>query len=51
MNITQDFYDKMATQYDKLFLDWESTTHEQAAILNKLFNGNGFDSTAHYLAP
>ena len=49
MNITQDFYDKMATQYDKLFLDWESTTHEQAAILNKLFNGNGFDSTAHLL--
>ncbi len=49
MNITQTFYDNLATQYDKLFLDWQSTTHEQATILNKLFQNNGFDNTAHIL--
>ena len=49
MNITQTFYDNLAAQYDKLFLDWQSTTHEQATILNKLFQNNGFDNTAHIL--
>ena len=49
MNITQTFYDKLATQYDKLFLDWQSTTHEQAVILNKLFVDNGFGNTARIL--
>ena len=34
MNITQTFYDKIAAQYDKLFLDWQSTTHEQAVTLD-----------------
>ena len=41
MDITQTFYDKMAAQYDKLFLDWQSTTREQAVILDKLFAENG----------
>lgn len=49
MNITQTFYDNLASQYDKLFLDWQSTTHEQAAILNRLFKANGFNNTAHIL--
>ncbi len=49
MDITQSFYDKMATQYDKLFLDWQTTTQEQAVILEKLFTENGFDRTAHVL--
>ncbi len=49
MNITQKFYDNLASQYDKLFLDWKSTTHEQAIILNKIFEENGFDHTAHIL--
>ena len=42
MDITQTFYDNMASQYDKLFLDWNATTQEQAVILNKIFNNNGF---------
>ncbi len=46
MNITQTFYDKIAFQYDKLFLDWQSATKEQAVILDKLFRENGFDKTA-----
>ena len=49
MNITQTFYDNLATQYDKLFLDWQSTTHEQALILNKLFADSGFSNTSRLL--
>ena len=49
MNITQTFYNNMASQYDKLFLDWQATTREQAVILNKLFQESGFDKTATIL--
>lgn len=49
MNITQTFYDNLATHYDKLFFDWQATIHEQAEILNKLFKDNGFDNTANIL--
>ena len=46
MDITQSFYDDMATQYEKLFLDWQSTTHEQAVILDEIFKENGFGMEA-----
>ena len=49
MDIVQTFYNQMATQYDKLFLDWEATTREQAVILHKLFAAYGFDKTAQVL--
>ena len=49
MNITQTFYDNMAAQYDKLFLDWQSTTREQALILDRLFSTCCFDRTARIL--
>lgn len=49
MNIIQTFYDHLAPQYDKLFLDWQASTKEQAAILHKLFDENGFDHTAQIL--
>lgn len=49
MDITQAFYDNLATQYDKLFLDWQATTREQAGILNRIFADNGFDRTAQIL--
>ena len=49
MNITQKFYDNLASQYDKLFQDWQETTREQAVILKKLFEANGFDETARIL--
>jgi len=49
MDITQTFYDSLASQYDKLFLDWQSATHEQAAILSRLFLENGFDKSAKLL--
>jgi SAM-dependent methyltransferase len=49
MDITQTFYDNMATQYDKLFQDWQATTHEQAVMLSKIITENGFDKTAQIL--
>ena len=49
MSIIQTFYDNLATQYDKLFLDWQATTKEQAEILNRIFHNNGFDHTAEIL--
>ena len=49
MNITQSFYDNMASQYDKLFLDWHSATREQAIILDRIFRAHGYDKTAGIL--
>lgn len=49
MNITQTFYDNLASHYDKLFLDWHSATKEQAEILRNIFEKNGFDCSAHIL--
>lgn len=49
MQITQTFYDNLATQYDKLFFDWEATTQEQAVILETLFASKGFDKSARVL--
>ena len=37
MDIIQSFYDNLASQYDKLFLDWRATTREQAEILKNAF--------------
>lgn len=49
MDIIQTFYDNLASQYDKLFLDWQSTTREQAEILNRIFREKGFDTFASVL--
>lgn len=49
MDITQTFYDSMAQQYDKLFLDWHATTREQAVILDRIFRDRGFDRSAALL--
>ena len=49
MDITQSFYDDMASQYEKLFLDWQSTTREQAVMLEGIFKNHGFDRKAHIL--
>ncbi len=49
MSIIQNFYDNLATQYDKLFLDWQAATQEQAEILSKIFENNGFDFGAKVL--
>lgn len=49
MNITQTFYDSMATQYDKLFQDWHAATREQALLLDSLFRKAGFGKAARLL--
>ena len=49
MSITQTFYDNLASQYDKLFLDWQATTKEQAMLLHQLFTQHGFDQSATVL--
>ncbi|MBE5881437.1 MAG: methyltransferase domain-containing protein, partial [Lachnospiraceae bacterium] len=47
--LTEDSSSNLATQYDKLFLDWQAATKEQAEILNRIFQNNGFDNTAKIL--
>ena len=49
MSITQKFYDNLVGYYDKLFLDWQATTQEQAILLQKIFQKFGFDKTANIL--
>jgi len=49
MDIVQNFYDNLASQYDKLFQDWHSTTVEQAAILDKIFIDNRSEKGASIL--
>ena len=49
MDITQKFYDSLASQYDKLFSDWNSATCEQAEILNRIFKAYGFGCGASIL--
>jgi hypothetical protein len=49
MDIVQNFYDNLASQYDKLFLDWKTTVKEQSVILDKLFKDNGYDNKAEIL--
>lgn len=49
MDIVQTFYDSLATQYDKLFYDWQSTVNEQAVIMDKIFSNNGFDKAIDVL--
>ena len=49
MNITQTFYDNLASHYDKLFLDWQAATQEQAVILDRLFAHRGYGREARIL--
>ena len=49
MDITQTFYDNMASQYDKLFADWQTATKEQAVILDRIFAAYGFDRSSSVL--
>ena len=49
MDIVQTFYDNIASHYDKLFLNWNNTINEQADILDKIFEGNGYDKSCKIL--
>ena len=47
MNITQTFYDHLASQYDKLFLDRKAAAQEQGQLLDRLIRAAGFDRSVH----
>lgn len=49
MDITQTFYNSLASKYDQLFRDWHAATNEQAAILQTIFQKNGFDGAGRIL--
>ena len=49
MDIVQKFYDNLATEYHKLFLDWESNGLEQAKILDDIFKAYGVDKNCEIL--
>ena len=49
MDIIQSFYNNLASQYDKLFADWRLETHQQGAVLDKLFKKYGYSSGASLL--
>lgn len=49
MDIIQTFYDNLASQYDKLFQDWNAATKEQSLILEQLFKDNGYDKKCEIL--
>ena len=48
-NVTQTFYDRMASQYDKFYLDWNMAVREEAAFLRRIFEEHGFDTSARIL--
>lgn len=45
----QTFYNNLASQYDKLFLDWQASTREQGELLNVIFQENGYNHNAQIL--
>lgn len=49
MDITQTFYNNMASKYDRLFADWNSSVAQQAELLHGLFCASGFDAPAEIL--
>ena len=48
-NVVQSFYDSMASQYDKFYLDWQTAVQKEAVFLSEIFKRNGFDSSARIL--
>jgi len=48
-DVTQTFYDSMASQYEKFYLDWQAATREEAVFLSGIFREYGFDTTARIL--
>ena len=48
-NVAQTFYDSIASQYDKFYLDWQKTTREEARFLDGIFREYGFDRSARIL--
>ena len=48
-NVVQTFYDDIASQYDKFYLDWDDAVREEAQFLAKLFEDKGYGENARIL--
>lgn len=48
-DVTQEFYDSLAPEYDKFYLDWDAASRAEAAFLRGLFSEFGFDQSARIL--
>lgn len=48
-NITQTFYDSMASQYEKFYPDWDTAVKDEAKFLSEVFERYGFDKKAQIL--
>ena len=48
-NVTQTFYDRIASQYDRFYQDWDETVRSEARFLQNLFAEFGFDASARIL--
>ena len=47
--VTQSFYDALASQYDKFYLDWDAAVREEGAFLKGLFDKKGLPAGAAVL--
>lgn len=48
-DVTQQFYDSLAGEYDKFYSDWDAASREEGAFLDALFRQRGFDGAARVL--
>lgn len=48
-NVTQTFYDRLASQYDQFYQDWDAAVREEAAFLDRIFSEHGFARSARVL--
>ena len=48
-DFSREFYDAMASQYDKLFLNWKESSNRQAEVIRTLIGKNGLDMNARIL--
>ncbi len=48
-DITQAFYDSMASRYDAFYLDWDAAVRDEAGFLSGIFGRHGFDRAARIL--
>ena len=48
-NVAQTFYDRIASQYDQFYQDWDDTVRSEARFLQGLFAEFGFDASARIL--
>ena len=48
-DITQTFYDSLASRYDAFYLDWQTAVRDEAEFLSGIFRRRGLDHAARIL--